>query len=165
MNPEQLPLEPLIAPPPISMWPLAPIWWVLLAFIILVILLIIGSRLKKKYRTTSSKVPQKDFDARRQAALTELAEMVKPYDQAAGTWLQQLNNLLKRVCNVRYPTENSKILMGQAWLNYLDSKYPKAQLKRYNFLIEGEYQDDYFMDKTTIDALYSSLEEWITHHV
>lgn len=165
MNPEQLPLEPLIAPPPVSWWPLAPIWWVLLAVIILTILLIIGLRLSKKYRTNHRKTSQIDIDIRRQAALTELANMIKPYDQAAGIWLQQLNNLLKRVCNVRYSTENSKILMGQAWLNFLDSKCPSAHIKQYTMLVEGEYQDNYHMDTVTIDALYSSLEEWITHHV
>lgn len=165
MEPQQLPLEPLIAPAPISWWPLAPIWWIILALVIIIIISILAYRFRKAVHRQKSKPPVIDFDIRRTTALQELKNLTKPYNQAAELWLQQLNSLLKRLCIARYPNENTKTLIGNAWLNFLDSKCPEAQIKLFPMLVMGEYQSNYHLDNKTIDALYSSLENWITHHV
>lgn len=165
MDPQKLPLEPLIAPSPVSWWPLAPIWWIVLSLLIIVIIGVLIYRFRKILYTAQPKLPVIDFDIRRQAALNELSKLPKPYQQTAGLWLQQINDLLKRLCIVRYPTENAKILIGQAWLNFLDNKCSEAQIKQFPMLVEGEYHPNYYMDDKTIDNLYSAVEKWITHHV
>lgn len=166
MNPQQLPLEPLIPPPPISWWPLAPIWWILLIVIVLLVL-IISSRYffwKKNASPKAIIATKNQMDKMRQAALDVLMSLPKPYEQAAGKWLQQINDLLKRICNSRYPSANSKVLIGRTWLKFLDSKCPAAHINQFTVLVDGEYQANFYLDKATIDALYSSVEHWITYH-
>lgn len=163
MDPQTLPLEPLIAPPAISWWPLAPIWWIGITLILIsfISLSIYRFRNKVGHRQPTSPI----IDIRRQAALKELEQLEKPYHTPAGLWLQQINALLKRLCITHYPTENSKVLTGEPWLNYLNSKYPEAHLKQFPMLVEKAYQADYCMENITIDNLYSSIKKWITHHV
>lgn len=165
MDPQQLPLEPLIAPPAVSWWPLAPIWWLGLGLLILLIIAVVIYRYTKKLTPKQPSLPTIDFDLRRQAALNELSNLTKPYQQKAGVWLQQLNDLLKRIAIIRYPTENPQALIGQAWLTFLNSKCPSAQIKLFPMLVEGEYHPNYYMDNKTIDELYLSVEQWITDHV
>ncbi len=167
MDPQQLPLEPLIAPPPVGWWPLAPIWWILMAGFALLILVIIVRRVITQ-RTNSPKTvtsPVTTPDSMRQTALKVLNNLPIPYDQPAGEWLQHINDLLKRICNSQYPTENSKVLIGHAWLNFLDSKCPTAHINQFTMLVDGEYQANYCIDKTTLESLYSALEHWITYYV
>ena len=93
-------LQPTIAPPPVSWWPLAPGWWALL---VLLPLLLWGLWYLRRYlpqRRQAVQTQEQPLDPLRQAALAELARLVRPYDgQHAGPWLQQLNALLKRLAD------------------------------------------------------------------
>lgn len=164
MDPQKLPLEPLIAPPPVSWWPLAPIWWIGIAILLILVLLLAYLFCRKPIRQ-QQKRPVIDIDVRRQAALKELESFEKPYQKPTGEWLQHINALLKRLCITHYPNENTKVLTGQPWLNFLDSKCPQAHVKQFPMLVNNAYQANYCMDNQTIDNLYSSIETWITHHV
>lgn len=166
MNPQDLPLEPLIPPTPISWWPLAPIWWVLIAFFIIVFIIKLISYLKKKLSKNKPVIyPIISTDIQREAALNELKIFDKPYNKSAGPWLQEVNGLLKRVCNISYPNDKSKTLLGNAWLQYLNEKCPEAHLKQFPALIDGEYKANYMMDNKAIDDLHLAIENWINHHV
>ena len=124
-------LQPTIAPPPVSWWPLAPGWWALL---VLLPLLLWGLWYLRRYlpqRRQAVQTQEQPLDPLRQAALAELARLVRPYDdQHAGPWLQQLNALLKRLARAHYPNDNSHVLSGRAWLAFLDSRCPAAGLTR-----------------------------------
>ncbi|MBB2496376.1 DUF4381 domain-containing protein [Aquipseudomonas ullengensis] len=158
-------LQPTIAPPPVSWWPLAPGWWLLL---ILIPLLGWGLWYLRRYLPQRKQHQQAEqvLDPLRLAALAELARMVRPYDgQHAGPWLQQLNALLKRLARAHYPQEHSHVLSGRAWLAFLDSRCPAAGLTRWMILVEGTYRSHCSLDDKAINGLNQAVDTWIRKHV
>jgi hypothetical protein len=159
-------LQPTIAPPPVSWWPLAPGWWALL---VLVPLLLWGLWYARRFlpQRRQQKIPaEQPLDPLRQAALAELARLVRPYDgQHAGPWLQQLNALLKRLARADYPTENSHVLSGREWLAFLDNRCPAAGLTRWMILVEGTYRSHCSLDDKAINGLNQAVDIWIRKHV
>lgn len=158
-------LQPLIAPAPISAWPPAPGWWVLLA-----ILPLAGWALwrVRHWRPRKAVVPRAEqpLDPIRLAALEELAQLPKPYDGApAGAWLQQINALLKRLCRNHYPDAHSHTLNGRKWLAFLDNRCPAAGLTRWMVLVEGTYKPECRLDDKAIAGLNQAVETWIRKHV
>ena len=148
-------LEPLIAPAPISWWPPAPGWWLLA--------LLLPVHLPRKAAEQSTEAP---LDPLRQAALSELERLSKPYDGVdAGPWLQQLNAILKRLCRERYPQSNSHILSSRAWLAFLDSRCPAAGLTRWMILVEGAYRPHCNLNDKAIAGLNQAVAIWIRKHV
>lgn len=158
-------LEPLIAPAPIGWWPPAPGWWLLA---LLAPLLLWGLlRLLRRLRLRLKRGPAEPaLDPLRLAALAELAQLAKPYYGApAGPWLQQLNNLLKRLCMQRYPQSRSHTLSSRAWLAFLDSRCPAAGLTRWMILVEGAYRPHCSLDDKAIEGLHQAVSIWIRKHV
>ena len=159
-------LQPTIAPPPVSWWPLAPGWWALL---VLLPLLLWGLWYLRRYlpqRRQAVQTQEQPLDPLRQAALAELARLVRPYDgQHAGPWLQQLNALLKRLCRERYPESASHTLSSRAWLAFLDNRCPAAGLTRWMVLVEGAYKPECKLDDKAIAGLNQAVETWIRKHV
>lgn len=157
-------LEPLIAPPAISAWPPAPGWWLLP--ILLAALLWGLWRLwqRRPQRQTSSE--PKLIDPLRLAALLELERLPTPQaGEPAGPWLQQLNQLLKRLCQSCHPHDPSLTLSGRAWLAYLDSRCPAAGLTRWMVLVEGAYRADVRLDDKAVAGLQQAVGTWIRKHV
>lgn len=157
-------MAPLIAPAPVIWWPPAPGWWFLAAGLLAGVLL---WRLKPWVRWRKDSVPtESPLEPQRQVALTELAQLTKPYGgQPANQWLQQLNALLKRLCRIRYPDAHSHTLSGRAWLAFLDNRCPAAGLTRWMVLVEGVYRADCRLDDKAIQGLEQSIEIWIRKHV
>ncbi|MGE6790797.1 DUF4381 domain-containing protein [Pseudomonas guineae] len=158
-------LEPLIAPPAITLWPPAPGWWLLALLLPLLVWagLKLLKRLPRKTTRPSSDAP---LDPLRQAALLELEQLKKPYDSAdAGPWLQQLNAILKRLCRERYPQSHSHVLSSRAWLAFLDSRCPAAGLTRWMILVEGAYRAHCSLDDKAITGLNQAVAIWIRKHV
>lgn len=154
-------LQPIILPEPISGWPPAPGWW-LLAVLLIVLLITIYMLIrnsKPKQQATSS-------DPLRESALEQLYTLAKPYNgEQAGPWLQQLNQLLKRICTIRYPEHTSHTLSGREWLAFLDSRCPAAGLTRWMILVQGSYQPDCRLDDKSITQLQLAIDTWIRKHV
>jgi len=159
-------LQPLIAPEPISAWPPAIGWWLLL---LAAPLLAWGCWwLYRRLPRSVAPVPRAEqpLDPVRQSALEELAQLRKPYDGApAGAWLQQINALLKRLCRNHYPNANSHTLNGRQWLAFLDNRCPAAGLTRWMVLVEGVYKPECKLDDKAIAGLNQSVETWIRKHV
>ena len=164
MDPQQLPLEPLISPPDISWWPLAPIWWILIGFILFFLLTIVIYLWQKKNRNKKPLAPEQIVDLFRKEALDELKSFQKPYQQPVGPWLQKINILLKRICITHYPNEQIRTLTGKDWLMFLSKKCQQANIQAYSMLVDKEYHPNYFLDNETIDHIYSSIETWINHY-
>ncbi|MDE1165672.1 MAG: DUF4381 domain-containing protein [Pseudomonas sp.] len=158
-------LQPLIDPAPISAWPPAPGWWLLLA---LIPLLGWGLWLARRFlpKPKAQLKVEQPLDPIRQEALAELARLPKPYDGApAGAWLQQINALLKRLCRNHYPNAHSHTLNGRQWLAFLDNRCPAAGLTRWMVLVEGAYKPECKLDDKAIAGLNQSIETWIRKHV
>ncbi|MBB6341871.1 hypothetical protein HNP49_002039 [Pseudomonas fluvialis] len=157
-------LEPLIAPPAISAWPPAPGWWLLP--IVLAALLWGLWRLWQRRPRRQSSSEQKLIDPLRLAALLELERLPTPQaGEPAGPWLQQLNQLLKRLCQSRQHHDPSLTLSGRAWLAYLDSRCPAAGLTRWMVLVEGAYRADVRLDDKAVAGLQQAVGTWIRKHV
>ncbi|WPC06700.1 DUF4381 domain-containing protein [Pseudomonas benzenivorans] len=157
-------LEPLIAPAPIGWWPPAPGWWLLALLLPLLLwgLVLLLRRLRSQTGTPANE----RLDPVRQAALTELERLARPYYGAeAGPWLQQLNALLKRLCRQRYPDSHSHTLSSRAWLAFLDNRCPAAGLTRWMILVEGAYRPQCRLDDKAIDGLNQAVATWIRKHV
>jgi len=158
-------LQPLIAPPPIAWWPPAPGWW-FLAALALAILLALRLRPWRHLQRNDRSEHETEIEPHRHIALAELARLSKPYDgQPANQWLQQLNALLKRLCRIRYPDENSHTLSGRAWLAFLDNRCPAAGLTRWMVLVEGGYRAECRLDDKAIAGLEQAVQIWIRKHV
>lgn len=157
-------LEPLIAPPAISAWPPAPGWWLLP--ILLAALLWGLWRLWQRRPRRKQPGEEKLIDPLRLAALLELERLPTPQTgEPAGPWLQQLNQLLKRLCQSRPPHDPSLTLSGRAWLAYLDSRCPAAGLTRWMVLVEGAYRADVRLDEKAVAGLQQAVSTWIRKHV
>jgi hypothetical protein len=158
-------LQPLIAPPPVGWWPLAPGWWALLA-----LLPLLGWGLWRLHLWRAGKKPivraELPLDPIRIEALAELARLPKPYDgEPAGAWLQHINALLKRLCRNHYPGSHSHTLNGRQWLAFLDNRCPAAGLTRWMVLVEGAYKPECKLDDKAIAGLNHAVETWIRKHV
>lgn len=158
-------LQPMIRPAPISIWPPAPGWWVLLVLLPLLGYGLCRARVLLPQRT-QDEANEQPLDPLRQAALIELAQMPKPYDGApAGAWLQQINGLLKRLCRNDYPYSQSHTLNGRKWLAFLDNRCPAAGLTRWMILVEGAYKPECKLDDKAIAGLTQAVDTWIRKHV
>lgn len=159
-------LQPLIAPPPIGLWPPAPGWWLLAVLLPTLGWVAWHWRHRWRRKVVLPVAAEQPLDPVRQGALEELARLPRPYDGApAGAWLQQINGLLKRLCRNHYPNANSHVLNGRQWLAFLDNRCPAAGLTRWMVLVEGVYKPECKLDDKAIAGLQQSVETWIRKHV
>ena len=130
---------------------------------LLIALLSTGLYLRRMRKATQQTVSS---DPLRDSAVQQLQALTKPYDGVqAGPWLQQINQLLKRICASRYPDSDSHTLSGREWLAFLDSRCPAAGLSRWMILVQGAYQPDCRLDDKSIAQLQQAIETWIRKHV
>jgi len=112
MQPEQLPLRDIHLPDPISFfWPLAPGWWLLLAFLLVLILVSIWI-LRLRKRNAPKRVALRN--------LKKLEKLDNPKKQ-----LQEISTLLRRFYITKYPRNEVASLTGEAWLEFLDNQLGK----------------------------------------
>ena len=115
MDPDQLPLRDLHLPEPISWWPLAPGWWLVIALV----LFALGWLLLRAWR-------KYQFHAPRRYAIRELATLESEYLEHRNpvTLGQQLSELLRRAMIAYAPRHEVAGLTGEAWLEWLDKDLP-----------------------------------------
>jgi hypothetical protein len=100
-------LKDVHLPPPVSIFPLAPGWYILAILIILIVIFILYKSIKAYYK--------------------------RKHDLAIYTILEQINNnpdcnlieetslLLKRVARKKFPQQAPHLLFDQKWLEFLDA--------------------------------------------
>ena len=158
MNASLAQLQPLIYPATSNT---TITWWQVLLALLAILLagVLVWRKLHSKQPLPTA------FDLLRQQALEELAQILPPHpEQPASLWLQQLNQLLKRLCNARYPEHNSHRLSGRLWLAFLDSRCPAAGLTRWMVLVEGAYQPSCQLSAKSIEELQAAVRLWIEKH-
>jgi hypothetical protein len=113
MNPStpHLALRDIHLPEPISWWPPAPGWWILLflgLLLCLAVWLFYKRRQKKKHQRIS---------------LQSLTQIRSDFDRHLNkvTLLRELSVLMRRSCITFYPRELSAGLTGEQWLGFLDA--------------------------------------------
>ena len=105
-----LQLRDIHLPTPISWWPPAPGWWVLLGLLVLCFLSIFMFRRIRKRRSV------------RVAALKALITISSDFEAQEDTQalVKALSVLLRRICLSYFPRTEVAGLTGEAWLHFLD---------------------------------------------
>jgi hypothetical protein len=135
MDPQSLPLRDIHLPSePISWWPLAPGWWILLGLFCLLILAIF---LLRRWIIKQRKMPKR-------VALRGLEKLQRDYQQHHNpqTLIQGVSILLRRFFITEYSRTQVASLTGEAWLQFLDQQLGKPQFTQGEgrCLIEAPYQ-------------------------
>lgn len=148
-------LRDIHLPDPVSWWPPAPGWWMLLVMSILLFFSVRGFLRMKKARRV------------RVAAMNELESLSVVFNQTqdAHRLVKALSVLLRRICLSYYPRFNVAGLTGEAWLAFLD-KHPEGKKAHVHFsegfgrtLITAPYQAKAEIDG---EGLVQLCKEWIT---
>ena len=131
-------MHDIVAPDPVTWWPLAPGWWVVLLALGLA-LIWLGSRRYRRWKQ----------NAYRRAALRELQSMPA----------SELPALVKRVCLATFPREQVASLSGEAWLEFLDQTGNTTDFTQGpgRHLLELSYNPDF----TPPDDLTEFIRQWI----
>jgi len=151
MNPgSELPLRDIHLPDPVSWWPPAPGWWMLLISLLAIALL--SWFLHHRYRRNA--LPR--------AAHQALHSIGEDYRQSgdAQVLAQQLSMLLRRVSLSCYPRQEVAGLTGWAWLSLLDRTLPGDEFQHGvgRVLVDAPYSVDSRIDGP---ALLQLCERWL----
>ncbi len=148
-----LELRDIHLPDPISWWPLAPGWWLLLLGLILLILT--GIAIKKIYA-------RKRIN---RASLTELEKIRQDYlqHQNKATLVRAISILMRRACLSFYPRSSVSDLTGEHWLSYLDSTARKKGFLQGEgkILADAPYLPENHFPEINSDALLALCEAWL----
>lgn len=156
MNPDfvNLPLRDPHLPEPISWWPPAPGWWVLMLLVIMMSMLCIwlfshirGNRVKRD-------------------ALMALDRLEATYHSGADKHktVASISILMRRINLSLYPRDKVASLTGERWLAFLDEGFDdKAQAGGFSqgvgrAIIEAPYNPAHEVDLT---ALFALTRRWI----
>ncbi len=134
MQENPLPLRDLHMPEPISWWPLAAGWWVILA-VVLLLLSWLGYRALQRYR----------FNAAQRYALRTLDSIESEF-KANGNAVslgKSISSLLRRAMLAYAPRHEIAGLTGADWLTWLDRDLPVPyfQTDGGKTLLELPYRD------------------------
>jgi len=164
---ESLPLRDIHLPEPVSWWPLAPGWWMVLASLILIIALyFIVKRIR--YSRRLKRASRDEFDTIKNQYLS---------DKNENKLVKQLSIFLRRACISFYPRHDTAGLTGEEWLNFLDTTLSSAnkqvsQTTAFNdagfnsptgkVLLTAPYlPDDNTKAAINADALLALCERWL----
>ncbi len=146
-------------PATVGFWPPAPGWWILAAALIIGLLHLCRVAW---YRY--------QLRRRRQAALDELARIVRQYqekaafdslrNQAGLDFLKQMNTLLKRVGLAKFPRQDVASLSGDAWLAFLDACDQTSHFRDGpgKVLGDGVYRRNFEADPEALQVL---VRHWV----
>lgn len=149
-------------PDPVSIWPLAPGWWVLIVLALLGLAWLAYRELRKlvlrKRLQAAQRELQKAIEAYRASSGGSEAET----NQAGLDYLYAVNAVLNRVAlytdagNVRQIAS----LSGSPWLEYLDQSYGGNEFSEGvgKVLAEGQYRPVFAGE---IEGLYTLAQRWI----
>ena len=152
-DPLHLPLRDIHLPPPVSWWPLAVGWWIVLVLVLSVIGFCVWLYLRRRRRRLSAAY----------LAKIELSGLRARYLQHEDVRLlaSEISVLLRRMSISAYPREESASLTGERWLQHLDRPLPEKPFSSGpgRILIEAPYRRHSRIDE--IDPLIKLCETWI----
>lgn len=160
MNPQALEnLNPIHLPDPVSIWPLAPGWWILICLPLVIGVLLLAWSLYKKQPKQLACKSLKQLRLDLDGADTE---------QDQQQLLQEINQLIKRVSLTLNPQGNTARLSGADWGDYL-SKQSKKEIfspTQKQLLMTGPYAkpETQQLDRQILGDLLSRSKQWIKQH-
>ena len=145
-------LKDIHLPPPISFWPPAPGWWILV--FLLISSLFFGGvwfyrRHKKRMPKTEALRILKDLQILYKNSQDELAS------------LRNLSNLLRRTALTFYDNDEVASLQGSSWLEFLDKTGKTKEFSQGAGKVLG---NEVFQQKvnTDMNALFPLVKKWIS---
>ena len=147
-------LHDIHLPGAVSPWPPAPGWWILglllLAAIAGILLYWLRHRRRNRYR---------------RLALQQLATLEQRQPQP-NTYLQELNELLKRTALAAPKPPPVAGLAGTSWLRFLDRSGATNAFSQGpgRLLLAGPYSPQPEADREQLQALHSAARQWIRKH-
>ncbi len=138
-------------PEPVSWWPPAPGWWLLVLLGLLLIAATVGWMVRR-YR----------LGAVTRAARDELSRLRSAYgrDGDATALAMGLSRLLRRVALSRFPRRRVAGLTGQDWLAFLDEQGGNGRFRDGpgRLLVEAPYRP---RDELPVEELVELARDWI----
>ena len=136
-------------PPPISLWPPAPGWWITLGLVMMGVILCLWI-LRNRRRKQSCRL-----------AMNELSAIKQYYEtHRDDQWLiQRLSVMVRRYALARFPRTEVAGLAGMAWLQFLDRSGRTNQFTDGigHLLSSGPYQQQ----SVSAAELVPLIEQWI----
>ena len=157
MNEQPLDLRDIHLPEPISWWPIAPGWWMLVIGTIIILSIVILAR-----RIYKSKQLKRDIR-------DELDSIKQTFQETSNRsqLAKSLSILLRRASISFYPSENIAGLTGKDWLVYLDDTNASSN-KKVTFnsetgrtLLSAPYLPDNSQINFDTEALITLCEAWL----
>lgn len=153
MNPNaiDLPLRDIHLPDPISWWPLAIGWWIVLALVI-ILGLITFFVVKRKLQPTLKK-----------EAVAKLASIEEAFIQHKNPsiCLTELSALMRSVIISQDHSKNVAGLTGKAWLEFLDKSLEQPEFSQGvgKLLLDGPYRP--VNDSNEVSQLIQLCHKWV----
>ncbi len=149
-NPADLPLRDIHLPEPVSWWPPAPGWWILLAVII--VALAVSAWLYRRWR-------QRRILRELEAQLDAIKNDYQQHHDSAKT-VSQLSVLLRRACISFFPRKDVAGLTGERWLAFLDniSNSRDFSTGAGKLLLDAPYKPADAIDDAQIAPLFKLVE-------
>ena len=150
---ESLPLRDIHLPEPVSWWPPAPGWWLLLFTIALIIL---GAYIMRRIHQRRSL---------HRTVMGELQMIREQYDENRDKLelVQALSTLMRRASISFYQREDSAGLTGERWLRHLDSTAQRKEFEHGNgrILASAPYLPATSPIDTDCDDLLALCQDWL----
>ncbi len=146
----ELPLRDIHLPEPVSWWPPAPGWWLLLALVIMLAVLL--PWLIKRWR-------RKSLHTLAQAEFKQIQHAFQ-HHQDNVRLVQEISALLRRVCMSYTSRSQAASLIGDDWLQQLDSL---GQQPLFNSDIGRQLLTAPYQATNNIDAnnLLNTCNDWL----
>lgn len=151
---QTLPLEDIIVPNSVALWPLALGWWLLLAIIIACFIsaFFAYKNYQKKWHYRKEALHLlKEYQSSLQGALTD-KEIVSRYIEC-----------LKRTAISAYPSHGVQALYGKEWIAFLNQQTPSPLFtgEVATFICESQYKETMNINQQDV---YFAVEAWIKKH-
>ena len=155
MPAESLPLRDIHLPEPVSWWPPAPGWWLLLMLGAITIAGIVLFKHIRKRRLL------------KRTALTELESIRRQYhdNHDRVQLVKALSALMRRASISFYQRADSASLTGTAWLQHLDNTAQRKEFEKGsgNILATAPYLPADSRVDVDFDDLLSLCEDWLNN--
>lgn len=153
-----IPIRDIHLPEPVSWWPPAPGWWLLIS------ILIVGIAITGLLRYRLKKIRM------RKAALQQLADMIQVYQTRGDAlgFVRELSKFLRVVSLHHYQAEHSASISGDKWLRFLDRQLPNNMLLRGDsfthkgsLLVSAPYRQDMVVSDEQVQQLVVLSRKWL----
>lgn len=143
-------LKDIHLPAPVSWWPLAPGWY-LLMLLVLLLLVYLTYAAHQRYRAALAK----------KQALVLLASYQEQYAQDANVarTSAQISELLRRVALVYFPRAQVASLYGEAWLHFLNQTGKGINFNGVrHMLLDAPFKAQ---NQLNLEPLFNQARQWI----